>query len=180
MPAVNSLRHQVVALLMVCSAMAGPLGAQEASVDHQSDVVSLDAIVEAFYQVVSGPEGEPADRARDEFLHHPAALIGIPVRDDQGRAVLRMITLGQYHDAAGGPRTRPFYEYEVHREVQRFGRVAHVWSTYASSRSPGGEPFARGINSIELYWDGSRWWITSWSFDQERDGLVIPDQYLGR
>ncbi len=52
-----------------------------------------------------------------------------------------------------------------------------MWSTYASSREPDGEPYARGINSVELYWDGSRWLITSWSFDQERSELQIPGEY---
>ena len=66
----------------------------------------------------------------------------------------------------------------MHRVVQRFGNVAHVWSTYASSREPGGDVFGRGINSIQLYHDGSRWWITSWIFDQERAGNEIPAEFL--
>ncbi len=169
----------LVAIALILAATV-PATAQQEPSAYQADVATLDAIIEAFYEVVSGPAGEPADRERDEFIHHPAALIGIPALDDHGRPILRMITLSQYHDASGGPRARPFYEYEVNRIVHRFGRVAHVWSTYASSRTPGGEPFARGINSIELYWDGARWWVTSWSFDQEREGLAIPSEYLGR
>ncbi len=77
-----------------------------------------------------------------------------------------MITLSQYHDDFGGARQQPFYEWEINRETQRFGNVAHVWSTYASSREPAGEIFTR------------RWWITSWSFDQEREGLEVPGEYL--
>jgi hypothetical protein len=160
---------------MLC--LASTLAAQAGSYDP-ADVASIDAIIGAYYEVVSGPAGQPADRARDEYLHHPSALIGIPTQGDDGRPTLRMISLGQYHDAFGGPRQQPFYEWELNREVQRFGNVAHVWSTYASSREPGGEIFTRGINSIELFWDGDRWWITSWSFDQEREGLAVPEEYL--
>ena len=164
-------------LLVLPAVLAsGPIQAQ--AYENPADVATIDAIMLAYYEVVSGPAGEAADRARDIYLHHPSALIGIPGRNDAGERVLNMITLAQYHDAFGGPRGEPFYEYEIHREVQRFGRVAHVWSTYASSREPDGEPYARGINSIELYWDGSRWWITSWSFDQERAELQIPGEYL--
>jgi len=157
--------------------ISSSLAAQEGSQDP-ADVASIDAIIDAYYEVVSGPAGEAADRARDEYLHHSSALIGIPSGGDDGQPTIRMITLGEYHDAFGGPRQQPFYEWELNRETQRFGNVAHVWSTYASSRSPKGEIYTRGINSIELFWDGDRWWITSWSFDQERPGIVVPDQYL--
>lgn len=66
----------------------------------------------------------------------------------------------------------------MHRETQRFGNIAHVWSTYASSPTPEREAVNRGINSIQLYHDGERWWITSWFYDQERSGNPIPPAYL--
>ena len=160
------------------ASLASTLPAQEGRGPDPADVASIDAIIDAYYQVVSGPAGQPADRARDEDLHHPSAVSGIPARGDDGQPTIRMITLGDYHDSFGGERQQAFYEWEINRETQRFGNVAHVWSTYASSRSPGGEIFARGINSIELYWDGDRWWITSWSFDQERERLEVPGEYL--
>ena len=160
------------------ASLASTLPAQGGSGQDPADVASIDAIIDAYYQVVSGPAGQPADRARDEHLHHPSALIGIPTRGDDGQPTIRMITLGDYHDSFGGERQQAFYEWEINRETQRFGNVAHVWSTYASSRSPGGEVFTRGINSIQLFWGDDRWWITSWSFDQERDGLEVPGEYL--
>lgn len=159
------------------ASFASTLAAQEGH-RNPADVASVDAIIQAYYEVVSGPAGQAADRARDEYLHHPSALIGIPVPGEDGQPTIRLITLGQYHDSFGGPRQQPFYEWELKRETHRFGNVAHVWSTYASSREPRGDIFARGINSIELFWDGERWWITSWSFDQERAGLEIPEEYL--
>ncbi len=160
------------------ASLASTLPAQGGSDQNPADVASIDAIIGAYYEVVSGPAGESADRARDEYLHHPSAIIGVPARGDDGRPTIRMITLGQYHDSFGGSRQQPFYEWEINRETHRFGNVAHVWSTYASSRSPGGEVFARGINSIQLFWGDDRWWITSWSFDQEREGVEIPGRYL--
>jgi hypothetical protein len=90
------------------------------------------------------------------------------------------MTLDEYHESFGGRRTTGFHEREIHRQMQRFGNVAHVWSTYETSREPGGTPFTRGINSIQLYCDGSRWWITSWIFDSERRDSPIPPEYLPR
>ncbi len=166
-----------LAIATCIASFASPFEAQENS-HNPADVASIDAIIKAYYEVVSGPAGESADRARDEHLHHPSALIGIPTRGDDGQPTIRMITLSQYHDDFGGARQQPFYEWEINRETQRFGNVAHVWSTYASSREPAGEIFTRGINSIELFWGSGRWWITSWSFDQEREGLEVPGEYL--
>jgi hypothetical protein len=142
------------------------------------DVETLDGILTAYYEVVSRPAGTAADRARDEWIHHPAALVAITGVGADGKPAIRTMTLSEYHDRFGAADEEPFYEREVHRVVQRFGNIAHVWSTYASSREPGGEAFGRGINSIQLYFDGGRWWITSWVFDQERAGNEIPAEFL--
>lgn len=60
------------------------------------------------------------------------------------------------------------------------GSLVDVWSTYESARTPGGAVFSRGINSIQLYWDGKRWWILGWTFDDERHGNRVPAEYLPR
>jgi hypothetical protein len=153
-----------------------PVGAQAAQ--NPEDVATLDGIIKAYYEVVSGPAGEKADRERDEFLHHPSALVAITSVDATGAPSIVAMSIGEYHDRFGGPRSEGFYEFELHREVQRFGNITHVWSTYAASVTPGGEPFTRGINSIQLYNDGERWWITSWIYDSERAGNSIPARFL--
>jgi len=150
------------------------------SAQSREDVATLDGIIRAYYEVVSGPAGEPADRERDMFLHHPDALVGMAGLDAEGRPTIQTMTLGEYHDRFGGPRSAAFYEWEINREVLRFGSIAHVWSTYMESDAPDGEPSGRGINSIALYFDGERWWITGWIYDSEREGNAIPPEYLPR
>ena len=154
------------------------LQAQIDFVPDPGDVASLDAIMAAYYEIVSGPAGEPADRQRDEYIHIENAQVGFTILDDHGNQGLHLMTIGRFHEMFGGPRREPFYERELHRVTQRFGAVVHIWSTYESSREPGGEAFTRGINSIQLYFDGERWWVTSWIFDQERDDNPIPAEYL--
>jgi hypothetical protein len=167
----------VIAIATATLALPTAVRAQDEA-GRVQDVATLDGILSAYYEVVSRAAGEPADRARDEWIHHPDALVGIArVGPDDGRDIMTM-TLREYHDRFGLPAEEPFYEREIHRVVNRFGSVAHVWSTYASSREPGGEPFSRGINSIQLYHDGSRWWVMSWIFDRERAGNPIPAGYL--
>ena len=155
-----------------------PTAALTIQTPDPTDVATLDDIIRAYYEVVSGPAGEIPDRARDKTLHLPNALVGVPGRDEDGSAVLVTMTLDDYHDRFGGPRSEGFYEKEVHRVVQRFGTVAHVMSTYASSTTPEGEAVERGINSIQLTWDGERWWIVSWIFDSEREDNPIPREFL--
>jgi hypothetical protein len=142
------------------------------------DVATLDDIIRAYYEVVSGPAGERPDRLRDHTLHLPNALVGVPGVTETGERKLQTMTLDEYHDRFGGPRSEGFFEVEIHRVVQRFGNVAHVMSTYAASTTAGGDPFVRGINSIQLTWDGERWWIVSWIFDQEGPGNPIPPEFL--
>jgi len=144
----------------------------------QEDVKTLDGIMRAYYEVVSGPAGSTPDRARDEFLHHPDALIGMPARDTAGTESLVTMSLAGFYERVGGVRDVAFYEWELSRRVERFGMIAHVWSTYASSDRSGGEPQSRGINSIQLYFDGDRWWIMGWIYDRERPGKAIPEEYL--
>ncbi|TVR56843.1 MAG: hypothetical protein EA421_02270 [Gemmatimonadales bacterium] len=83
----------------------------------------------------------------------------------------------------GGPleacsRSQGCFEWEIHRTVQRFGSIAQVMSTYEAATTPDGEPFVRGINSIQLTWDGERWWIVSWIYDEERPDNPIPAEFL--
>jgi heme-degrading monooxygenase HmoA len=72
-----------------------------------------------------------------------------------------------------------FEERQITMRVERFGCIAHVWSTYDSRRAADdAEPFARGINSIQLYHDGTRWWVVTVFWDSERADNPIPDAYL--
>jgi hypothetical protein len=134
-----------------------------------ADVESLDGIIRAFYQVVSTPAGRSPDQKRDASLHAPGAQIRLsrPKPDE---------LYGQF----GGPRQEAIYEREVHRVAQRFGSIAHVWSTYVTSSTPNGSPIDRGISSIQLYFDGVRWWITGWSDEGERAGNPIPSEFVPR
>jgi hypothetical protein len=55
-----------------------------------------------------------------------------------------------------------FYEKEIARRTEQFGNIAHVWSIYESRHNEDDpEPFMRGINSIQLFNDGKRWWIVN-------------------
>lgn len=128
------------------------------------DVATIDGIIRAYYEVVSGPAGASGDLARDRTLHHPEAWIAIANVDDAGTPRVTVMTLDEFY-GDNAPRQQDFWEWETSRITSRSGNMVHVWSSYASSRTRGGAPFTRGVNSITLFHDGQRWWVMNWMFD---------------
>jgi hypothetical protein len=63
--------------------------------------------------------------------------------------------------------------------MDRFGNIVQLFSTYESRRAESdAQPFARGINSIQLHFDGKRWWILSIFCEAESATHPLPAQYL--
>lgn len=147
--------------------------------DYEKDVESLDAIIHAIYDVISGPAG-PKDWARERFLMHPTARMmrGLPAGAPAGRPPTPGLAVFSTEEfiASTGPRlaAEDFYEYETGREVFRFGRLAHVASAYASTHALGQPPFARGVNSMQLWFDGGRWWVMGVLWDWASDENSVP------
>lgn len=142
------------------------------------DVETIDGIIQALYASISGPAG-PRDWHRFYSLFLPGAILmnAGPRGDDMPPP--SPSSAEEFRQRAGpGFMEQAFYEVEAARRVERFGTVAHVWSTYLSRRSPGATPFARGINSIQLVWHEGRWWVTSIVWDFERPDNPIPPVYL--
>ena len=100
----------------------------------------------------------------DRTLHHPNAWIAIANVDSVGKPTIRIMTLDEYH-GNNAPRRQGFWEWETDRVTKRSGNMVHLWSSYASARTRGGDPFTRGVNSVTLFYDGERWWIMNWMFD---------------
>jgi len=144
------------------------------------DVSSMDAILKALYGVISGPAG-PRDWNRFRSLFIDGARL-IPTRHDStGHYTTTVWSPADYAARAGSMfMQRPFFENEVSHTVDTFGAITQVFSTYASRTTPDGEPFARGINSIQLFNDGKRWYVVTIFWDAERKDNPIPAKYLAK
>jgi len=144
---------------------------------RQLDVHSIDGIVTALYEIISGPAGE-RDWDADRLLFLPDARV-IPARSSvPGVAPPKTTDLeGYILSRAPWFREHDLWEDEVRREVFEFGGFAHVLSSYVALEAPGGEPILRGINSIQMSHDGERWWIVSLVWDNERPGLSLPERF---
>ena len=150
---------------------------------NPDDVSSIDAIIAAAYDVISGPAGKKRDWDRERSLFVPGARL-IPTAMEAGEN--RSGLAPQFLDVdAYIARVEPyfqengFYEKEIARRTEQFGRIAHVWSTYESRRHPDDpEPFMRGINSIQLFHDSARWWILNIYWQHEGANDPVPAKYL--
>ncbi len=146
----------------------------------QKDVNSIDGIVAALYDVISGPAGEKRnwDRMRTLFIPE-ARLISTSKRPD-GTMGRRVRSLEEYISVSGPLLEKDgFFEREIGRSFDQYGAIVHLFSSYDSKRKLNDElPFTRGINSIQLWNDGSRWWIVTIFWQPESPDNPIPSKYL--
>jgi hypothetical protein len=153
--------------------------ARKAAVARAEDVGSIDAIVSAVYDVISGPRGRARDWDRMRGLFVPGArLIPCVPRGADGKASIRSLSVEDYI-ARSGPtlEAKGFTEKQVARRVDRFGHMAHVFSTYESRLDGEAGLLARGINSFQLFWDEERWWVVTILWDSESPAQPIPADY---
>lgn len=145
-----------------------------------ADVESLDSIIAALYDVISGPAGQSRDWDRMRSLFVPGARL-IPVRVHPTEGTSAVILDVEDYIRRSGPllERNGFFEREIARTTERYGHIAHVFSTYAArQREEDAEPFMRGINSIQAMHDGTRWWIVTVYWEQERPDTPLPERYL--
>ena len=161
-------------------APAKPLAVDVPTIEPRSeDTATIDGIMKAYYEVISGPAGQPRQWSRDRTLYIPDVRFVAMSQDKNGHPRAHIASHQQFVDASNDMLVKEgFYESEIHRSTQRFGNIAHVFSTYESRIKAGGPVIARGINSLELFYDGKRWWIASAVWDDERTDNPIPQEYL--
>ena len=144
------------------------------------DVKSIDSIMAAVYAVISGPAGD-RDWNRFRSLFLPGASLTSAGRGGDGNIRVRSRTVEEYAAQAGGYFAQhAFYESPIVNRVQTFGNVAQVFSSYESRKAVGEAPFARGINSFQLVYDGNRWWVVSILWDEERSDNPLPMEFAVR
>ncbi|NRB53663.1 MAG: DUF2911 domain-containing protein [Saprospiraceae bacterium] len=150
------------------------------SAKYAEDVASLDNILKALYASISGEKGELRDWDRFRNLFIPEARLMPSSKNKEGKVGYRIMTPDEYVTRSGKwLEENGFHEVEISREEVEYGSLVHVFSTYKSYRSKKDEePFARGINSIQLMNDGDRWWVIQIYWLGETEALPLPAEYL--
>jgi hypothetical protein len=154
---------------------------------NPSDVDTVDHLVASLYDVISGPAGKPRDWDRFRSLFLPDGRLGVVVpemlaaKDSPARKGDAVFLTPDMYVQRDDPyfKTHGFFERSIANRVEEFGNLIHVWSTYESRHAENdGQPFTRGINSIQIVHSRGRFWIASVLWDDERPGLKLPEKYL--
>jgi hypothetical protein len=150
-----------------------------------ADVDSLDHLLAAIYNVISGPAGE-RDWNRFRSLFVPDGRLTSTSKPPNAAATepvqVRLFTVEDYVSRAGKYfLTNGFFESAIVNKVQRFGNIAQVFSSYESRHAAAeAKPFTRGINSMQLFYDGKRWWVLSILWDEESAANPLPQDMATR
>ena len=175
------LRAQDDAKKPSAAAPAEARAATPAPAAKPADVASPDAIMAATYDVISGPAGQLRDWDRFRSLFVPGArLIPVVPKKTGGGSDTRIITPDEYAQHADAYfQKNGFAEREISRKAERYGNIMQIFSTYESRHdAKDAEPFARGINSFQLFYDGSRWWVVTIYWLEETPENPLPKEFL--
>jgi len=144
-------------------------------------VSDIDVTIESLYSVISGDAGVKRDWNLFRYLFTEEGKL-IPLRRDKEGKVTASYLSPEEYISNSGPwlEENGFIEKEIHRVTENFGALTHVFSTYeAYKSSEDKEPFMRGINSIQLMYNGTRFWIVNISWEAESETNRLPEKYLG-
>lgn len=164
--------------MLLCGLFSAFVSFGQSEAKYNSDVATIEAVIAALYESISGEKGQERDWKRFRNLFIPEArLVWSGTRD--GNFGYRIMTPEEYIQNSGKSLVENgFFETEIHRVQEVYGSLAHVWSTYESRRSAADEkPFMRGINSIQLMHDGQRWWIVQVYWLGETKDNPLPKEY---
>jgi hypothetical protein len=161
------------------------LAQQKAHVDRPiiearaEEVGTIEGIVTASYETISGGVGVPRQWGRDRTLFDPnSRSVAVGVNAKTGAVTTRGSTEQEFADEADASLVKDgFTERELKHVIKRFGNVATVLSSYEGTVASG-KVITRGVNIFQLYFDGKRWWILSMVWDEERPGNPIPKELL--
>jgi hypothetical protein len=141
---------------------------------YAEDVKSVDAIINAYYDVVSGSRSEPWEFERDKYIHSKNAVI--TRLDENGKAASH--TLEAEYIPIGLSPKKDFYENELKRKVSKYGNIAQIWSAFEIRTDPKTESNIRGLNSIQLHYENGRWWIDSWTCEMESEKSSVVNEFM--
>ncbi|MCA1568021.1 MAG: hypothetical protein LC803_20735 [Acidobacteria bacterium] len=191
----------VCLILSACHAAAKPVRAQSTSrpqlflkmqqptaadkpattpVANPADVNSLDAILAAIYDSISGAKGKTRNWDRFRSLFVPGARLIPTFKRPTGDFATRVLTPEEFIASSGKfMEEQGFFEQAIANHVETFGNIAQVFSVYEGRHDTADpKPFVRGINSIQLMNDGKRWWVVTIFWQAEDAANPLPQKYL--
>ncbi len=134
---------------------------------------TIDSLMKNLYGFISGPAG-PRDVAKIRALFHPECRFTISAHKADGSSVHRNLSVEEFLQRAVPNWEKGFIEQEAKRDVVQWGNMAGVWTRYETTFGEGMKEHMRGINSLQLQFDGARWWVMGLQFQNEDAQFKLP------
>ncbi|MDF1867396.1 MAG: hypothetical protein P1U70_21355 [Saprospiraceae bacterium] len=166
----NKIILTLISIIFACNSIFGQINEEK----YAEDVKSIDAIINAYYDVVSGSSSDPWEFERDKFIHSERAVI--TRLDENGKAESH--TLEAEYIPIGLSPKEDFYENELKRIVSKFGNIAQVWSAFEIRTEPETKSNIRGLNSVQLHFEDGRWFIDSWTCEMESEKSSVVTEFM--
>jgi hypothetical protein len=158
-------------------------GRAQSPAPRPADVASPEALVSAAYGSIARTPGADYDWDRFLSLFLEGAHLIPNVEQSGGEFVIwspeDFMNRAKAGTSVGGPNDRGFTESGVKNIVERYGDIAHVFSTYEKHWGDGDPAvIGRGINSFQMVFHEDRWWITGIIWDEPSGAGPIPERYM--
>lgn len=169
---------KLIYVCLFCMFAFGIHGQEEMT--EEAKLNALDETIHTLYNVISGEKGVKRDWDLFRSLFAEGAKL-IPVRKTPESGLFAQYMTPEEYISRSIPwfEQNGFFEKEISRELDVFGDIAQLFSTYAAFRTAADEePFLRGINSIQLLFDGNDWKVVNIYWMAESEQHKIPAEYL--
>jgi hypothetical protein len=147
---------------------------------NPADVNSLEAILAAVYDSISGAKGKTRNWDRFRSLFVPGARLIPTFKRQSGDFATRALTPEEFIASSGKfMEEQGFFEHGIANHIETFANIAQVFSVYEGRHDTADpKPFVRGINSLQLMNDGKRWWVVTIFWQAEDAANPLPQRYL--
>jgi hypothetical protein len=151
-----------------------------ADIAHEAVKRELDALASAFFEAVSfEPSGAPPYQ-NIHGLFIPAGLLIKNTASTPEISTIAQFIAPRQALVNSGELTR-FKEWELSETTQIFGNIAQRYSAYGKAGTQDGKAFeARGVISTQFVRTPQGWKMSAMAWDDERPGLSLPAELLGR
>ncbi|QTN38064.1 hypothetical protein HZ996_02555 [Cryomorphaceae bacterium] len=163
------------ALLILSLTYLVSVQAQDTHEPDSTTVSTIDGTVNEVLNIISGEPDKVRNLEQFRMLFRHDATFRALTHAPDGNRSLRTFNLEEFarivrnfYDGSS------FLEYELKKTVNEYNGIAQVFQGY-QVESPRGKE--KGVNSYQLYFDGTRWWITSILWVSDRNGVELPEEY---
>lgn len=166
---------QIFKIALLAFFLPAPLTLAQQPAANPDDVATIDGVIKAYYESVSGHPGT-RDGERMLSLFIPGGKIKI---NTDGDVPTHELAENYLRTESFLTISTDFFEREISRDTQQFGYMANVLSTYGISDAVANENYtARGVTAFELVKTGGRWWVLSTLWQRESEDLPLPPELL--